>query len=282
MPASNHLRIFGLALLTVLGFLWFGFRSVRAQDQAQIELGARLYAENCAVCHGENGQGRVGATLAKNWPSIRPDLRIRETIEVGIAGSPMIAWSQANGGPLSEVEIDALVAYILTWETGGPRYIAPTPTFAPRVQITAIPNVEGDPNRGALLFEQNCVVCHGENGQGRVGAALAKSFASVRPDLAVKNTIVNGVAGSAMPAWSQANGGPLNEQEINDLTAFVLTLSQTPLVIQAVQTPVPEFQPSWLSGWGGVILGALLFTVIIVFALWYQSRDKAKTPKVEP
>ncbi len=283
MPTSIPLRILRLALLSVLfGFLWLGVRSGYAQDQAQIELGARLYAENCAVCHGENGQGRVGATLAKNWPSIRPDLRIRETIENGIPGSPMLAWSQAKGGPLSEVEIDALVAYILTWESGGPRYIAPTPTFAPRLQITAIPNVEGDPNRGAILFEQNCMVCHGANGEGRVGAALAKSFASVRPDLAVRNVIANGVSGSPMPAWSQAKGGPLSDQDINDLTAFVLTLSQTLVVIQPAQTPVPEFQPSWLSGWGGIILGALLFIIIVVFALWYQSRDSAKSPKVEP
>lgn len=282
MPTSKHLRLVGLALLTIFAFLWLGARTVRAQDQTQIEHGARLYAENCAVCHGENGEGRVGATLAQNWPSIRPDLRIRETVENGILGSPMIAWSQANGGPLSGEEIDALVTYILTWETGGPRYIAPTPTFAPRVLITAIPNVEGDPNRGALLFEQNCVVCHGTSGEGRVGAALAKSFASVRPDLAVKNTVSNGVSGSPMPAWSQAKGGPFSDQDVNDVTAFVLTLADSPVVVQPAVTPEPVFQPTWLSGWGGVILGALLFGLIVGFALWYQSRDSKPKPENKP
>jgi mono/diheme cytochrome c family protein len=282
MPTSNPLRIFGLVLLTMLGFWLLGTHSARAQDQSQIELGARLYAQNCAVCHGENGEGRVGATLAKNWPSIRPDLRIRETIEGGIPGSPMIAWLQANGGPLSEGDIDALVAYILTWETGGPRYIAPTPTFSSRTVITAIPNVEGDPSRGAVLFEQNCVVCHGPNGEGRVGATLAKSFASVRPDLAVKNTVSNGVSGSPMPAWSQSNGGPLSEQDINDVTAFVLTLAKSPVIVQPESTPEPKFQPTWLSGWGGVILGVLLFVLIVGFALWYQSRDNKPKPENKP
>lgn len=276
MPALRYLRNIGLVMLALLGFWYLGTGRVAAQDQTQIDLGARLYAENCAVCHGEDGEGRVGASLAKNWPSIRPDLRVRATIENGISGTPMLAWSQENGGPLDSQEIDALVAYILTWETGGPRYIAPTPTYAPRPMITSIPNVEGDPNRGATLFDQNCAVCHGPNGEGRVGAALAKSFSSIRPDLAVKNIIASGVTGSPMPAWSQANGGPLAEQDVDDLTAFVLTLAENPVIFQPETPAEPEIEPSWLSGWGGIILTVGLFVLIVGFAIWYQNRDKGK------
>ena len=58
----------------------------QSEDPGQIELGAVLFAENCAVCHGDDGQGRVGATLAKDWPSIRPDLRMRAVIANGIPG----------------------------------------------------------------------------------------------------------------------------------------------------------------------------------------------------
>jgi mono/diheme cytochrome c family protein len=277
MPTLRYFRNIGLVVLTLLGLWLLGASRVAAQDQAQIELGARLYTENCAVCHGLNGEGRVGATLAKNWPSIRPDLRVRATIENGINGTPMLAWSQENGGPLTSPEIDALLAYILTWETGGPRYIAPTPTYAPRPVISLIPNVEGDPNRGATLFDQNCAVCHGAEGEGRVGAALAKNFPSIRPDLSVRNTISNGIAGSPMPAWSQANGGPLSEQDVDDLTAYVLSLADTPLVFQPESPSEAEFEPSWLAGWGGVILGVGLFVLIVGFAIWYQSRDKGKS-----
>ena len=274
MPTSSRFYIIGLAMLTLLGLWLVGTRSVNAQDQAQIELGARLYAENCAVCHGKNGEGRVGADLAKNWPSIRPDLRIKETIVNGITGTPMVAFSQVNGGPLSSEEIDALVAYILTWETGGPIYIAPTQTFTPRNLITVVPNVEGDPNQGALLFEQNCAVCHGVNGEGRIGATLAKNFSSVRPDLSVKNTISNGVAGSPMPAWSQTNGGPLSEQDINNVTAFVLTLADNPVSVDEPVAAESTLQPSWLRGWGGVVLALVLFGLIVGFAVWIQSRRK--------
>lgn len=274
MPSSSTLRIFGLGLVILLGTWLLAFDPVKAQDQAQIELGARLFAENCAVCHGETGEGRVGASLAKDWPSIRPDLRVRATIENGISGTPMVPWGQENGGILSTEEIDALVAYILTWESGGPRYIAPTPTFMARALITAIPNVDGDPNRGASLFDQNCVVCHGPDGEGRVGAALAKNFSSIRPDLLVKTTISNGIVGSAMPAWSQARGGPLAEQDINDLTAFVLTLSDDPVVFQQPVVEESALQPSWLRGWGGIFLAVLVFGLIIGFAYWIQTRNK--------
>jgi mono/diheme cytochrome c family protein len=87
-----------------------------------------LYSQNCKVCHGPNGEGRIGAQLAKDWPSIRPDLRIKSTINTGVPGSPMPAWGQANGGPLSESEIDDLVAFVLTWSTpANPATITPAP-----------------------------------------------------------------------------------------------------------------------------------------------------------
>ena len=212
MPAFSRMRVpilviavLALTVITLAAMLPYTKARAQAPDPAQLELGARLFADNCAVCHGLDGQGRVGATLAKDWPSIRPDLEVRATIENGITGSPMPAWSQAKGGVLTAEEIDALVVYILSWQTGGPRVIPPVPTFAPRPLITAPPNVQGDPNQGALLFDLNCAVCHGANGEGRVGATLAKTFSSIRPDLTVKEVISNGVEGSPMAAWSSAS-----------------------------------------------------------------------------
>jgi mono/diheme cytochrome c family protein len=262
------------ALVTIaVAVLILGFSArVQAQDQAQLEEGAQLYAENCAVCHGANGEGRVGATLAKNWPSIRPDLEIRATIENGIAGSPMPPWSQKNGGLFTDEQVDALVLYILSWESGGPRVIAPTPTYFPRPIVTVPPNVTGDPNRGAALFDQNCVVCHGANGEGRIGAQLAKPWSSVRPDLSLKSTISTGVSGSPMPAWSLANGGPLAEAEIDDLVAFVLTLKPTGGEAQA--QPTPASLPGPLADWFGIILTIVLVVLVVWVAIVLQTRGQ--------
>ena len=81
------------------------------------------------MCHGPNGEGRVGVTLAKDWPSIRPDLQAKAAIALGVSGSPMPAWSQEEGGPLSDQDINDIVAFMMTWEApGAPVDLSPTPT----------------------------------------------------------------------------------------------------------------------------------------------------------
>ena len=275
MPAFSRMRSTGLIIAIALAaLLTRTYVRAQAQDQGQLEQGARLFGENCVVCHGANGEGRVGATLAKDWPSIRPDLEVRAAIENGISGSPMPAWGKVKGGPLTSEEIDALVAYILSWQTGGPRILPPTPTYIPRPAVTAPPNVEGDPILGAATFDQNCVVCHGANGEGRVGATLAKPWSSIRPDLSIKTTISNGIEGSPMPAWSQANGGPLAETEINNLVAFILTLK--PAGVQAPAEPTPVALPGPLASWFGVLLTVVLFILVVWLAIALQTRGRSK------
>ncbi len=276
MPFPMRFPKFQVLFVLVFFAVTIGFQLVLAQseDNAQIELGAVLFAENCAVCHGDNGEGRVGATLAKDWPSIRPDLRMRSVIANGVPGSAMPPWSNSSGGPLDDTEIDALVADIFSWETGGTRTFPSTPTLAPRTVITPIPGVEGDPNNGRLLFERNCVVCHGENGEGRIGATLAKAWSSIRPDLRIRTTIAEGIAGSAMPAWSQAYGGPLNADEIEDLVAYVAALEPTqPQTGMPTPTPASVLSP-FLTGWGGIIVLVVLFVFVVAFALWFQTRKQ--------
>ena len=275
MPASKKARLLVLPLI-LLGFaLVAGQLRVSAQSSSQFEEGARLYAENCAVCHGPDGEGRVGATLNKNWPAIRPEATVKTIIENGVEGAVMPAWSQKNGGPLTDAEIESLLVFILSWQTGGVPNLTPRPTITPLPPITPIPNVKGDPNQGAILFSENCAVCHGPKGEGRIGATLAKSWAGIRPDLAIQTTIENGVQGSVMPAWSQANGGPLTVGQIDDLVAFVLSRPNTQFQSPEVNA-TPPYMASWLSGWGGVLLFVGLFTLILVAAIWVQKRDQTK------
>ena len=95
MRVCKRTRKYILIMLISLALVGVGFGMAQAQsgDPDQLELAAQLFAHNCAVCHGVDGQGRVGANLAKDWPSIRPDLRIRATISNGIPGTAMPAWS---------------------------------------------------------------------------------------------------------------------------------------------------------------------------------------------
>jgi len=250
MRAPNRYLMAGLAVLVFIFAQAWVTRIALAQISGpeQIVLGERLFAENCALCHGPDGQGRVGATLSKDWPSLRPDLLVKATIENGIPGSPMPAWSQAKGGPLAQDEIDAIVAYILTWETGGPASIPPTATTFPRPVLTAVPNVEGDPNNGAVLFDKDCAVCHGPQGKGRIGANLSKRLVSHPARSKHQDDYLQRYTGIGDAAWSQAKGGPLAEAEINDLVAFLLALSESSAQVAPEPTPTPTPAPSSRDG----------------------------------
>lgn len=272
---ARTFRLTALALCGVLALTLLVSRQAAAQigsDADVLQLGAELYMENCLACHGDQGEGRIGATLSKNWPSIRPDLTIKNVIVNGVAGSPMPAWGQDKGGPLTIEQVDALVAYILTWETGEPYQYIPASTPTQRPALSPVPNVVGMPNQGAVLYDENCAMCHGRNGEGRVGVRLAKDWPSIRPDLNVKNVITNGVTGSPMPAWSKENGGPLSEQDINDLTAFILALP--PSAIGQQITPTSRVEPmSPGSSAVGVILTIVLFFVVIFGILLIQRKN---------
>jgi len=266
--------IVSLFVLTILVALGLPEQPATAQTPSpQLERGAMLYAENCAVCHGERGEGRVGVFLRKDFPSINPSAFLRQTISNGVRGSVMPAWSKANGGPLDENQIDDVVAYIQSW-TGG--QFIPLPTVAPvptgQLRPTAIP---GDPARGAILYAQNCRMCHGQQGEGQTGARLAKDFPSIDPNAFLRQTISNGVRGSVMPAWSTRNGGPLGDQEIDDIIALIRTWGAPP-----AQPPQPSPPPAQGTDRGGDILfwigGGLLVILLVGLALAFGQRPEEK------
>lgn len=93
---------------------------------------------------------------------------------------------------------------------------------------------------GQQLYGQYCSICHGPLGEGCIGPAINRAEwrdinvggskdadLVAAHDLIVK-TIHQGRQGIQpnpqipnMPAWGQDNGGPLNDQQIESLTAFL-------------------------------------------------------------
>jgi mono/diheme cytochrome c family protein len=193
-----------------------------AQSGGDPDRGAALYAENCALCHGATGEGRLGAELNEAFASINVDAFLRQSIAEGRGETFMPPWSEEFGGPLSEQDVDDIVAYIGTWgTTSSPVLPPPRP---PEEPIPPVAEVSGDPNEGALVFAENCVACHGESGEGRVGQTLAKEYSSAEPGAYVIQVTTEGVEDTLMPAWGADNGGPLSEDDIQNVAAYVLSL----------------------------------------------------------
>jgi mono/diheme cytochrome c family protein len=168
--------------------------------------GAALYQENCAACHGEQGQGQVGPALnSKDLLSTAPDELLFGLIRTGVPGTVMPAWGQTFGGPLTDEAVSQVVAFIRAWE----------PT-APEIVPVA---VEPDPVRGATIFAETCFICHGENGQGTERAPRLNDPATLKDfdDAWYRNTITHGRPAQGMPTW----GTVLSPSQIEDVVALV-------------------------------------------------------------
>lgn len=118
-----------------------------------------------------------------------------------------------------------------------PLDLTPIPTLAPAGAATLVPALQepgaggatqggqADMAQGAQIYKQNCSSCHGAQGEGGIGPALRDSpYIQTAGDQAITETIAKGRTGTAMPAWSQAQGGLLSDAQIADVVAFLGTL----------------------------------------------------------
>jgi mono/diheme cytochrome c family protein len=66
------------------------------------------------------------------------------------------------------------------------------------------------------LFRDNCSGCHGAEGRGGAGRILNDGlYLAFIPKESLRNVIEHGRAGTAMPAWGRADGGPLTPEQIS-------------------------------------------------------------------
>ncbi len=119
---------------------------------------------------------------------------------------------------------------------------APTDTVAPQTPVADQPFPPEKPSavRGQAIFEANCASCHGEagDGSGLAGAAdfTDANFVHSKAPARFFESIRDGVAGSAMPAW----GGKLGEMEMWDVLAYERTFSTSPAQIETGQALFAE------------------------------------------
>lgn len=179
--------------------------------------GAALYAEFCQACHGPDG---TGAGTGPAFAAIRYEGgTIRDAIANGqdsdaADGVAMAAYGAEAGGPLSPEEIDALVAYVHALAAGDAPPLPEPSVFA---LVESVAGYDGDPEAGARVYATSCYGCHGKRGVGRGGENFP-AFAVTDDSLVVVRA---GSGNGIMPAFGADAGGPLSEDQLADLDAYL-------------------------------------------------------------
>ena len=198
--------------------------------------GANLYSKNCAVCHGQSGNGGIGIPLAlASFQNSIDDDYLRRTIRLGRPGRVMPAFHS-----LSDAEVDAIVKHVRNWNKG------PRQRFAKQ-------RVSGDPKHGKKLFGQHCAACHGANGEGGKGTGVTFSrprdlpimapalhnpgFLASATDSMIKTILIKGRTGTPMRSFLKAG---LKEKDIDDIVSYVRSFEREPLSSSAAVLKVDQ------------------------------------------
>jgi len=183
-----------------------------------LEIGQEVYTKNCALCHGDFGEGgpnpaRQGDIIApistSEYLKTRDDSTLRAIIAQGQPNFGMSPFGSAFGGPLSDEEIDAVVAYLRSWEENPPVELPP--------EIAAIPLAFS----GTEIYRELCAQCHGPEGEGGVGPSLNDArYKTDSAEAELFQSINAGHAATAMIGWGEI----LTADQIQQLVNFIRTL----------------------------------------------------------
>lgn len=171
--------------------------------------GQKLYAGDCAYCHGKAGEGSaLGPPLtAADRPLARDEAVQYRVVTAGVSGTAMPAY---RGYDVAQLR--SLVAAVAALPPGPQR----------RTGWTAR---SGDPHRGEKTFTTLCSPCHGRRGEGGAGPGLAlPGFQSVASDGYIAATIALGRPGTAMQSFRYQ----LAAADVANVVAFIRSLAPPP------------------------------------------------------
>jgi len=223
----------------------------RVGGQARdLSLGRRVYADNCAVCHGVDGDGRGPAaqhfaTPPRDFTSGRYKIRatgsgqlptdddLARSIVRGLPGTAMVPQDH-----LSDAEVQAVIEFVKSLSpkfTGGPPPVPlPIPPEPPRTDAAVA--------RGRKVYDKaECQECHGREARG--DGPSAKDLKVKPSDLTKRpfkggsaprdifRAILTGLDGTPMPSYHLV----LEDGELWDLAYYVASIETTPEITRDEQ-----------------------------------------------
>jgi putative heme-binding domain-containing protein len=200
-----------------------GDHQYRAED---IQTGSRLYGSQCALCHGQNGDGVAGVNLARQqFRRASSDEDIRNVIATGVVAAGMPPFR------LQPAELDGLVAFI---RSGFDR--------------TATPFVVGDAGRGKAVYDGKgaCATCHRVGGQGARTAPDLSEIGASRQPAAIQRSLLEpdrAMVPINRPVRIVTRGGQtIRGRRLNEDTATVQLIDENERLISLSKSDIREFE----------------------------------------
>jgi putative heme-binding domain-containing protein len=206
---------------------------------ADIAAGKKLFASQCALCHGAEGAGGSGPSLQVRLLRHAPDdAALLDVIRTGISGTAMPAFVYA----FSDRSVHQLAVYVRS------------------LGRIATVHTPGDSARGLAIYRRNeCGVCHTIGGAGGVVGPDLSAIGAARGPRSLHESLVDPgaehppgylvatvTAGSASPV----RGIVLDEDvfwiHLRDATGQVHTIQKTD-ALRVERNPKESIMPSYAS-----------------------------------
>lgn len=183
---------------------------------------ATLYAQNCAACHGRNGQ--YGAAIALNNPTylaIAGSDNIQRITAAGVPNTTMPAFAQSKGGMLTDHQVTALVrAMVQNWSRPDALAGQAPPPYAASGQGNAAAGQQG--------FGMFCASCHGADGNGTklqdgstTGSLLDSSYLALITDQGLRSIILAGQTNGSPHNWRSYGPHPMTDADVTNVVAWL-------------------------------------------------------------
>ena len=186
-----------------------------------------LYGQNCAACHGSNGENGPATDLANpEYEALVDDATLHNVIANGMPGTLMPAFATSAGGTLTDQQVDALVAGMRKeWQKPDAFSGATPPSY--------VQTHPGDAKLGQQEYGLHCAICHRSSTQEITG----KAYLALVSDQALRAFIIAGRPDTGQPDWRHLSrdgrpATPLTSQQVDDIVTYLSTLRNPAAVSQ--------------------------------------------------
>lgn len=213
---------------------------------SDVQEGSKLFAANCASCHG------MGASGSKDAPSLVGVGAAAVDFQVGTGRMPMqMNGPQAQEKPrqFNDQQTQQLAAYVASLGAG------------PSIPDASLLDENGDAAKGGELFRVNCAMCHNAAAAG--GALTRGKFAPALAGVSGQHIYEAMATGPQnMPVFNDANISPEGKRDIITFLKKIEANGSPGGADLGGLGPVSEGLFVWVAGLG----------VIIAFTIWLTSR----------